>query len=232
MIRFVDLTGQILLDDDEPQFAFFNTIPDMFVEVDGVQNWHSWTEFQSDVMNAKQTRGFDVSPENRVAVLDRFKAVVPLRFLRDMAPEPEKPSLSDLSEKLLARTQQLHAGICEFEGMVPPPYSEAISAWIDAVAAMDAAFELTPFVTPSELADLFCVAHIEVRMELGVWNEIVLESEPIPGAVKRMGEEVPVRPKLVRRDELEAEIARVRDNTGQNPFAFKFVPGLGGENGL
>ncbi len=49
MIRFVDLTGQIGLD-DEGDFAFFDTTTDRFVEMptDGCQHWATIEDFEND----------------------------------------------------------------------------------------------------------------------------------------------------------------------------------------
>ena len=45
MIRFIDLTGQVLLDSDDPHFAFFNTVPDRFCTVGEEQEWNSLGDF-------------------------------------------------------------------------------------------------------------------------------------------------------------------------------------------
>ena len=47
MIRFIDLTGQIFLDDDR-YFAWFDTVTDTFVNVNGSQFWDNWAEFEHD----------------------------------------------------------------------------------------------------------------------------------------------------------------------------------------
>jgi hypothetical protein len=49
LIRFVDLGKQLGLDDEWPrQFAFFDTISDTFMEINGSQVWDSWMSFHAD----------------------------------------------------------------------------------------------------------------------------------------------------------------------------------------
>ena len=48
MIRFIDLTGQIYLDDEEKSFAFFDTVTDKFCEFSGNQYWDNIEDFKSD----------------------------------------------------------------------------------------------------------------------------------------------------------------------------------------
>ena len=49
MIRFINLTGQILIDDPEPHFAWFDTITDEFMVFAGTQEWHTWNDFVDDL---------------------------------------------------------------------------------------------------------------------------------------------------------------------------------------
>ena len=46
MIRYIDLTGQILLD-DTPSFAFFNTVTDTFISFDGECVFHNVSDFNN-----------------------------------------------------------------------------------------------------------------------------------------------------------------------------------------
>jgi len=47
VIRFIDLGRQIGLDEEwSREFAFFDTITDTFITMDGEQVWDSWTEFK------------------------------------------------------------------------------------------------------------------------------------------------------------------------------------------
>lgn len=46
MIRYVNLKED--LQDDGYKFAFFNTIYDKFIEVNGCQAWEYWWEFARD----------------------------------------------------------------------------------------------------------------------------------------------------------------------------------------
>ncbi len=49
MIRFIDLTGQIYLDEDEESpikvFAFFDTVTDKFLSFSGFEKWESIERF-------------------------------------------------------------------------------------------------------------------------------------------------------------------------------------------
>ena len=49
MIRFINLTGQIFLDDPIVHFAWFNTITSVFMEFNYSQDWHTWKEFEQDL---------------------------------------------------------------------------------------------------------------------------------------------------------------------------------------
>lgn len=48
MIRFIDLTGQIYLDDEEKSFAFFDTVTDKFCMFSGNQYWDNVEDFKND----------------------------------------------------------------------------------------------------------------------------------------------------------------------------------------
>jgi hypothetical protein len=52
MIRFIDLTNQIMIpagdDDIYHEFAFFNTVNDRFMEFCGEQTWHTPKDFIDD----------------------------------------------------------------------------------------------------------------------------------------------------------------------------------------
>lgn len=62
MIRFIDLKGQILLDSDDPCCAFFTTVTDRFLEIDGEQEWWSL----SDVLHAVNHSGFPQQLKDRI----------------------------------------------------------------------------------------------------------------------------------------------------------------------
>jgi len=49
MIRFINLTGQILIDDPEVYFAWFDTIVSRFMEFNDSQYWNTWKEFEQDL---------------------------------------------------------------------------------------------------------------------------------------------------------------------------------------
>lgn len=56
MIRFIDLRGQILPGDNSCHFAFFDTIPDQFINLDGYEDWTSWESFAENWENEKQDK--------------------------------------------------------------------------------------------------------------------------------------------------------------------------------
>ncbi|OWK99278.1 hypothetical protein AP75_01970 [Kaistella haifensis DSM 19056] len=64
MIRFIDLTGQIYLDEEIISFAFFDTVTGKFCEFSGFQNWDNLEEFIND---------FDDKLRN----LERFLNLIP-----------------------------------------------------------------------------------------------------------------------------------------------------------
>jgi len=47
MIRFVDLKDQITCDGTH-EFAWFDTITDSFICLNGVYTWQSWIDFEQD----------------------------------------------------------------------------------------------------------------------------------------------------------------------------------------
>ena len=57
MIRFIDLTDQIL--DDEFCFAWYDTVIDEFIEIGDVFVWYSWSEFEFDYKNDKPKFALD-----------------------------------------------------------------------------------------------------------------------------------------------------------------------------
>ena len=81
MIRFINLTGQIFIDDDEPHFAWYNTITDEFMEFNSSQDWHSWDEFEEDLLiylkeyRAKGSPSIDdkFHEKRNAQILSRFK---------------------------------------------------------------------------------------------------------------------------------------------------------------
>lgn len=57
MIRFIDLRGQITNDRD-PNFAFFDTVTDRFIDLAGEQEWGSVEEFAQTASVAGKPLGF------------------------------------------------------------------------------------------------------------------------------------------------------------------------------
>ena len=70
MIRFINLTGQIFID-DEPHFAWFDTITDEFMEFNDSQDWHTWDEFVDDL--TEYLKRAYVSKKVATEILERFQ---------------------------------------------------------------------------------------------------------------------------------------------------------------
>jgi len=85
MIRFINLTGQILIDDDEPHFAWFDTISNKFLILYGNQEWHSWEEFELDLTTYLKTTS------NRDKKIKRFKKLYQFKT----HPTKTSPSLKE-----------------------------------------------------------------------------------------------------------------------------------------
>ena len=66
MLRFIDLKGQIT--EDESDFAWFDTVTDKFVEVNGCETWKTWTDFVDDYER----------DDHYNFPLDRFSALFPV----------------------------------------------------------------------------------------------------------------------------------------------------------
>uniref|UniRef100_A0A6M3XRI9 Uncharacterized protein n=1 Tax=viral metagenome TaxID=1070528 RepID=A0A6M3XRI9_9ZZZZ len=75
MIRFIDLGKQYWLDSDNKEFfAYIDTVPDRFVDVNGNQYWDCWEDFEQDYIDASGWRG-EVD-------LERFKGLTDKKFFR------------------------------------------------------------------------------------------------------------------------------------------------------
>lgn len=48
MKRFIDLTGQLTLEDHDRAFAWFDTVTDRFETHGDLQTWETWSEFERD----------------------------------------------------------------------------------------------------------------------------------------------------------------------------------------
>jgi|GEM_PF-2334607 len=64
MIRFIDLTGQIYLDDNEGSFAFYDTVRDKFYEFSGCQLWDTIDEFKNDYTGDQIERFLSLIPSS------------------------------------------------------------------------------------------------------------------------------------------------------------------------
>jgi len=102
MIRFINLTSQILIDDDELHFAWFDTVIDEFMTFNSSQEWHTWNEFVDDLtIYLKEHRAKGSPPiddkfhEKRNAeILERFRRL----YQFDKAVR-SRPTNSDPSSK-------------------------------------------------------------------------------------------------------------------------------------
>ncbi|KKM78785.1 hypothetical protein LCGC14_1356410 [marine sediment metagenome] len=112
MIRFINLTGQILIDDPEVYFAWFDTIVSQFMSFNDSQYWNTWKEFEQDLrIYLKEKRStLYVSEDNEWykhredKIIARFKRLYPPTVLfMEGYKEPEElknhPTNSDPSSK-------------------------------------------------------------------------------------------------------------------------------------
>ena len=89
MIRFINLTGQIFIDDDEPHFAWFDTITSRFMTFDDSQDWNTWKEFEQDLRaylvehrSSTYILGESVEDDNfyfqrEIRIISRFRRLYP-----------------------------------------------------------------------------------------------------------------------------------------------------------
>lgn len=77
MIRFINLTGQILIDDPEVHFAWYDTIKDKFIAFQDNRSWHTWEKFEQDLRLHYMWFHAD---ENIDEVIARFKCLFPGPF--------------------------------------------------------------------------------------------------------------------------------------------------------
>jgi hypothetical protein len=75
MIRFIDLTNQIVIPvDDEVwhEFAFFNTVNDRFLTFSGNQTWHTVKDFVDDFAT-DQDNGYADEPMRFLGLIPQHK---------------------------------------------------------------------------------------------------------------------------------------------------------------
>ncbi len=99
MIRFINLTGQIFIDDPEVNFAWYDTVTSEFMEFNSSQDWNTWKEFEQDLtIYLKEKRStLYVSEDNEWykqredKVVSRFKQLYPPTVLfMEGYKEPEE----------------------------------------------------------------------------------------------------------------------------------------------
>ena len=89
MIRFINLTGQIFIDDPEVHFAWYDTIISQFMEFDDSQDWHTWEEFKTDLLH--HCHNHKMSLEVTARCLLRFERLYPPTVLfMEGYKEPEE----------------------------------------------------------------------------------------------------------------------------------------------
>ena len=76
MIRFINLTGQIAVD-DEFEFAWYDTITDEFMRYGGSVTWLSFKEFESDLLS--DLRKARTKENIQDEMLGRFRALYPAK---------------------------------------------------------------------------------------------------------------------------------------------------------
>lgn len=75
MIRFIDCSGQITLEDNDFWFAFYDTTIDQFISFDDSCVWDSWDAFDNDYR-----AHYDGCIENGSRSLSRFKDLFPPKY--------------------------------------------------------------------------------------------------------------------------------------------------------
>jgi len=92
MIRFINLTGQILIDDPEVNFAWFDTITDEFITFCGCQDWNTWKEFEQDLVLHYSRKVLELDTKDIQKMISRFKRLYPPTVLfMEGYKEPEEP---------------------------------------------------------------------------------------------------------------------------------------------
>ena len=90
MIRFINLTGQILLDDPEPHFAWYDTVTDEFMTFAGAQEWNTWNDFVDD-LTIELRRDSLLNTVSRCKILLCFQRLFPPKIFKN---HPTKTSPS------------------------------------------------------------------------------------------------------------------------------------------
>ena len=95
MIRFINLTGQILIDDPEVNFAWFDTITDEFMVFCGCQDWNTWKGFEQDlVLHYSRLGTKDIQK-----IISRFRRLYPPTVLfMEGHREPEEFKTSQTNQ--------------------------------------------------------------------------------------------------------------------------------------
>ena len=98
MIRFINLTSRILIDDEEPHFAWYDTILSNFMSFSGCQAWHTWSDFLDDLNTyLDKTRSSLADDkwheERKEEITSRFAGL--FQFRKSPKANPSDPSHPD-----------------------------------------------------------------------------------------------------------------------------------------
>ncbi len=101
MIRFINLTGQIFIDDPQVHFAWYDTVISQFMTICDSQDWHTWKEFEEDLI--VHYRCLNVKG-NIDKIITRFKRLYPptVLFMEgcvELEESKNHPTNSALSSK-------------------------------------------------------------------------------------------------------------------------------------
>lgn len=84
MIRYIDLSEQ--LEEEQPCFAWFNTISWTFEKYGGIQVWESFKEFESDLLS--DLRRVHTKEDIQDEMLSRFRNLYPATQTSPAQNEP------------------------------------------------------------------------------------------------------------------------------------------------
>lgn len=91
MIRFIDLGDQIL--EGHREFAFFDTIVDLFERFNGEETWYTWEDFVYSYNSEPETK---ISAFQETRPLERYKALFP----KDWPNLEHEEEVSDLEKEI------------------------------------------------------------------------------------------------------------------------------------
>lgn len=87
MIRYIDLSDQIV--EGFREFAWYDTVKERFLDLDGTQTWNNWKEFQSELVMWMVAGKTPEAMQNEM--LMRFRKLFP-KPPRQTSPAQSEPS--------------------------------------------------------------------------------------------------------------------------------------------